>query len=330
MASAARIRRLRRNPSGQPESHLVADYRTVAASRCHQHCRVLFRMVPRCWWGSPRTVLLGECVCKALARAPALHRQGLTEKNEWGWTDILHLDCDRCDPDWGLQSLERPDWFNRRLDSIGRVHRRGFPAETSRRCRTHLVMDATGNLQASSLQSPWAGESPELQQCVHRAISSFRSPVAKGACVLARGYRFEVDSPTILDVHAPSPAVPHYGRTVRWAFASMTPETVLMDVHHDGDMDRCPRTTTGAIGWNVQGADLDRSRMDAVLAGIDFKLDFLGLRVLGSIPLGKLLRLAKWSTKDVSNSPSVVSEGLDRVFFRKGNTEESLKTRFFL
>ena len=289
---------------GNRTVYLVADYRTAAASLAAISIAGYFSgySSPILVGLSPDGLARGMRLQGARPCPGAAPPKAPTEKKRMGMdgypstliaTDVTQIgDC---------KGLERPDWFNRRLDSIGAC----FTEEAARRGDERgdagtltLVMDTQGNLQASSLQSPWAGESPALQQCVHRAISSFRSPVAKGACVLARGFRFEVDSPTILDVHAPSPAVPHYGRTVRWAFASMTPETVLMDVHHDGEMDRCPRTTTGAIGWNVQGADLDRSRMDAVLAGIDFKLDFLGLRVLGSIPLGDMLRLAgKWSTK---------------------------------
>jgi hypothetical protein len=101
-----------------------------------------------------------------------------------------------------------------------------------------------------------------------------------------------------LDVHIAEPSKPHYGRKIRWAFASMDTNTVLMDIHHEGSSQRCPASTTGSLGWNVRGVELDRSRLGVVLDGVDFELDFLGLRVLGSVPLSTLVDTGNaWARK---------------------------------
>ena len=113
------------------------------------------------------------------------------------------------------KGLERPDWLNRRLESVGRcfvedMNRTGEGAGDIGTLT--VVVDAAGNIQATSLRSPWAGSSPALQQCVHQSLQSMRAPVAKGACVLAQGFRFEAGDSLELDVHTPKIAKPHRDR----------------------------------------------------------------------------------------------------------------------
>ena len=199
------------------------------------------------------------------------------------------------------KGIERPDWFTRRLESIGNCYMeeslaKGWDQPDSGVLT--VVLDADGNLQSSSIRSPWAGKSPQLQSCVHAALQNFRAPRAKGACILSRDFRIQMGDTSEIEVSGPPIASPHYGRKVRWAFAAMDRKTVFMNLNHQGSATECPSTTSGVIGWNIQGVELDRSRMNAVLDGIDFDLDFLGLRVAGDVPLNLLVDTANaWVRK---------------------------------
>ena len=289
---------------GNRKVYLVADHRTSAASLAAIGIAGLFSgyappvVVGISPDGTPRGMrLTGAKPCPGVAAPKTPPRKRVLgmdgEPSSFTASGVTQIgDC---------KGLERPDWFNRRLESIGHC----FMEEVDRNNRDGgdggtltLVVDAAGNLQSTSLRSPWAGGSPALQQCVHQNITAMRAPIAKGACILARSFRFEAGSMESIRVHAPKAVPPHYGRTVKWAFAAVNPDTIFMDVHHEGDGKTCPRTTTGALGWNVRGAEVDKSRMDAVLSGIEFDLDFLGIRVLGSMPLSDLINTATmWARK---------------------------------
>ena len=289
---------------GKRKVYLVADHRTSAASLAAIGIAGLFS-------GYSPPVVVGispDGTPRGMRLTGARPCPGVTAPKTPDTKKVMGMDGEpsvlttgRVTQIGDCKGLERPDWFNRRLESIGHC----FMEETLRNNRDGgdggtltLVVDAAGNLQSTSLRSPWAGASPELQQCVHQNISAMRAPVAKGACILARSFRFEAGSTESIDVHAPKMKKPHYGRTVKWAFAAVNPDTIFMDVHYEGDGNNCPRSTTGALGWNVRGAELDRSRLDAVLSGIEFELEFLGIRVLGSMPLSQMIdTAAMWAKK---------------------------------
>lgn len=298
---------------GKRKVYLVADHRTSAASLAAIGLAGLFSgysppiVVGLSPDGTPRGMrLTGARPCPGVAPPTTPKGQSRVMGMDGTPSSIVGGNITQVGD---CKGLERPDWFNRRLESIGRC----FMEEMLRTGEgdgdlgtVTVVVDAPGNLQATSLRSPWAGSSPALQQCVHQSLQAMRAPVAKGACVLARGFRFEAGDSMELDVQIPNPSKPHYGRKIRWAFASMDTQTVLMDIHHEGSAQQCPTSTTGSLGWNVRGVELDRSRLGVALDGVDFDLDFLGLRVLGSVPLSTLVNTGNaWAKKGTRVGVSV-------------------------